>query len=195
MKCPKCGFNSFEYFDSCKKCSSDLTGFKQTYSITSLVLPLEAKEKLLDDYLSAESSTDQISSSAETHDDIFSFDLPDGSSSTPAHGNDDPFNFDEPAPDTNQSNSSMPEENAFGDLLESTSQVEESPFAETEAVAAPVSAVAKEADSSSGPGEFDLESFSWDDTVAEAETPATDGNDSTDDFDSLFGDTKENSKK
>ena len=54
-------------------------------------------------------------------------------------------------------------------------------------------AAAKAAVSSSGPDEFDLESFSWDDTPA---APAvTDSTESTDDFDSLFGDTKENAQK
>lgn len=39
MKCPKCGYNSFEFLDSCKKCSSDLTGFKQAHGIQPLVIP------------------------------------------------------------------------------------------------------------------------------------------------------------
>ena len=39
MKCPKCGFNSFEYLDNCKKCNNDLTAFKQSLGIQSIVLP------------------------------------------------------------------------------------------------------------------------------------------------------------
>lgn len=195
MKCPKCGFNSFEYYDNCKKCSSDLIGYKQTYSIASLVLPLEAKEKLAAEFQSAESATDQISDTAEKHDDIFSFDLPDDSSSTPAHRNDDPFNFDEPSPDVSQSSSVKSEDGVFADLLESTSQTDESPFAaaQAEVAAAPAPAEAKAADSSSGPGEFDLENFSWDDTPAAAAAP--DSTEAADDFDSLFGDTKEKTQK
>jgi len=188
MKCPKCGFNSFEYYDSCKKCSSDLIGYKQTYSITSMVLPLEAKEKLAAEFWSAESATDQISDTTETHDDLFSFDLPDDSPSTPARHNDDPFNFDEPSPDVTQTSRSKSEDDVFTDLLESTSQAEESPFA-----AAQTAAAAKAADVSSGLGEFDLESFSWDDTPDAAAAP--DSTEGADDFDSLFGGTKEKTSK
>lgn len=191
MKCPKCGFNSFEYYDSCNKCSSDLTGYKQTYSITSMVLPQEAKEKLAVGFRSAESEADQISDDTGTHDDMFSFDLPDDSPTASVQGNDDPFNFDKTPPEVNQSSRSKPEDDVFGDLLESTSQSEESPFAAAQT--APPPAAAKVAGSSSGPGEFDLESFSWDDTPAVPAT--TDGTEATDDFDSLFGDTKEKTQK
>jgi uncharacterized RDD family membrane protein YckC len=36
MKCPKCGYNSFEYLDRCKKCGSDLAEFKAKYNLRSL---------------------------------------------------------------------------------------------------------------------------------------------------------------
>ncbi|RNC72236.1 MAG: hypothetical protein ED859_02560 [Desulfuromonadales bacterium] len=39
MKCPKCGYNSFEFLDSCKKCSNDLTSFKQSHGIRAIVIP------------------------------------------------------------------------------------------------------------------------------------------------------------
>jgi hypothetical protein len=188
MKCPKCGFNSFEYYDSCKKCSSDLIGFKQTYSITSMILPLEAKEKLAAEFLSAESASEHISDVAETHDDIFSFDIPEDSS--PQKSNDDPFNFDIPSPGSDQTKSSDPGDGSFGDLLESTSQADDSPFAAFQTPSAP--AKAKAAETSSGPGEFDLESFSWDDAPAETADGKKEG---ADDFDSLFGDTKEKPAK
>ncbi|MDD2309471.1 MAG: hypothetical protein PHH91_07810 [Desulfuromonadaceae bacterium] len=193
MKCPKCGYNSFEYYDSCKKCSSDLTGYKLTYSITSLLLPQEAKEKLAAELRLAESAADHTGDIADTPDDMFSFDLPDNSS-VPAGLNNDPFNFDEPSPDMNQSNSLKSENDVFADLLESTSRVEESPsFAAAKGDRATDPAAAKMSESSSGPGEFDLENFSWDDTPA---ADAAHGNkESADDFDSLFGDTKEKSTK
>jgi hypothetical protein len=38
MKCPKCGYNSFEFLDSCKKCGSELETLKRTYRISPLVL-------------------------------------------------------------------------------------------------------------------------------------------------------------
>ncbi|MFO7577221.1 MAG: RDD family protein [Pelovirga sp.] len=44
MKCPKCGYNSFDYLDSCKKCGKDLLEFKQRYGIRSVLLPGAMKE-------------------------------------------------------------------------------------------------------------------------------------------------------
>ncbi len=193
MKCPKCGFNSFEYYDNCKKCSSDLIGFKQTYSVASMVLPFEAKDKLSAAFRSSESSSDQINDMAESHDDIFSFNLPDDLSATQAQSNDDPFNFNEPSDDMNQANISNSNVDAFADLLESSPQAEASPFAEAQTLTSPAPAATIETSSSSGPGEFDLESFSWDDTPAE--TSASETAETTDDFDSLFGDTKDNNLK
>lgn len=191
MKCPKCGFNSFEFYDICNKCSSDLTAYKQAYSIESVVLPLGAKEKLAADFRLAESATEPHNDTAETHDDIFSFDLPDDSPTTPSHNNDDPFNFDEPASEAIQFSNSKSEDDVFADLLESTSQADESPFPSPQAVVS--SASVKATDISSGPGEFDLESFSWDDAPSATNVP--DAAEPTDDFDSLFGDTKEKTLK
>ncbi len=189
MKCPKCGFNSFEYYDSCKKCSGDLTGYKQTYSITSIVLPQEAKERLAAEFRSAESTAGQISNTAETHDDIFSFDLPDDSHSAAARHNDNPFNFNEPSPVVKRSSSYKSEDDVFADLLESTPRTEESPFA----AHSTTPAAAKVVDTSSAPGDFDLESFSWDDTPDVTAEPGK--AEAADDFDSLFGNTKENPPK
>jgi len=39
MKCPKCGFTSFDYLDSCKKCGSDLAAFKAKHGLRSLLFP------------------------------------------------------------------------------------------------------------------------------------------------------------
>lgn len=190
MKCPKCGFNSFEYYDDCKKCSSDLTGYKQTYSITSMVLPQVAKEKMAAEFLSTETAPEQNAAAAETHDDIFSFDLPDDSPSV-AVQNKDPFDFINPSSDVNQAASNS-EADAFANLLESTSQSDESPFASPQ-TPAPSTAAAPSAVSTSGAGEFDLESFSWDD--APSDKAAAGSAEGADDFDSLFGETKENNQK
>lgn len=191
MKCPKCGFNSFEFYDSCKKCSKDLTGYKQTYSISSLVLPQEAKAALAADTRSNERSSVEEQTQPETHNDIFSFDLPHTeplSSSAPAN---DPFSFDDPAPAVQQANYARADDDIFADLLESTTQTGESLRDEQ------VATVAEPKESAStGPGQFDLESFSWDDAPA---APATHGTakavDEADDFDSLFGDTKESNSQ
>jgi predicted nucleic acid-binding Zn-ribbon protein len=39
MKCPKCGFNSFEHLKNCKRCNTDLTTFKQSLGIQAVILP------------------------------------------------------------------------------------------------------------------------------------------------------------
>jgi len=43
MKCPKCGYNSFEFLDNCKKCSIDLVAFKDSLGIRPVILPFMAK--------------------------------------------------------------------------------------------------------------------------------------------------------
>lgn len=142
MKCPKCGFNSFEYYDSCKKCSADLTGYKQTYSIASLVLPLEAREKLGGRFLSPETVTDGIGQPPETDSDIFSFDLPEDTPSEAAQQSYDPFNSDEPPSISGQSESLSSSNDIFADFLESTSNATESVFAESQTVPGADSSVA-----------------------------------------------------
>ncbi|MFZ4857034.1 MAG: hypothetical protein ACOYL3_11620 [Desulfuromonadaceae bacterium] len=186
MKCPKCGFNSFEYYDSCKKCSVDLRGYKQTYSISSLVLPQEAKVNLAAELLSNDSSIAEMHTAPEVHDDIFSFDLPEHQPLTPTLPAEDPFNFDEPVPAADMARTVTFEEDMFGDLLESTPQPEVSSFtAQVSAKAEPA------APSSPGAGEFDFDSFSWDDSP---DPPASSGDDdAADDFDSFFEDAKEKS--
>ena len=42
MKCPKCGYHSFEFLDECKKCKADLTAFKATHKIAAVILPATA---------------------------------------------------------------------------------------------------------------------------------------------------------
>ena len=39
MRCPKCGYNSFDHLDSCKKCGKDLVEFKQKFGIKSVLFP------------------------------------------------------------------------------------------------------------------------------------------------------------
>lgn len=188
MKCPKCGFNSFEYYDNCKKCSADLIGYKQTHSITAIVLPLEAKEKLVAEFRSLSDSEEQTVDAPESHDDIFSFDLPEDVGAG-AVAVDDPFNFDEPASPSGGADAKS-DDDIFADLLESTSQTDDSPFsAQTVVVDTPSTPQPAAPAFSANPGEFDLESFSWDETPDSSKAPVQ--NSVSDDFDSLFGDTKE----
>jgi len=43
MRCPKCGYNSFDHLDSCKKCGKDLLEFKQSFGIKSVLFPGQMK--------------------------------------------------------------------------------------------------------------------------------------------------------
>ena len=42
MKCPKCGYHSFEHLDSCKKCSQGLSDHKEKYKLRGFVATVEA---------------------------------------------------------------------------------------------------------------------------------------------------------
>lgn len=39
MKCPKCGYNSFEFLDNCKKCGAEAVSFKKNMRIKPVVFP------------------------------------------------------------------------------------------------------------------------------------------------------------
>ena len=46
MKCPKCGYTSFETNDSCRKCSHDLSAFRQAHGLTPIVLPAAVRASM-----------------------------------------------------------------------------------------------------------------------------------------------------
>ena len=196
MKCPKCGYNSFEYYDVCKKCSTDLVAFKMEHSISSIVLPMEAKEKLSAESRTLETAAAPSSKSVEVHDDIFSFDLPDEQESDSVVPPNEPINFDTVSPfaDIVTGSPFAPQQDSFSDF---TDPEDTSPFGtvSTGFAAAPAE---ETVDLTSTSTEFD---FSWDDTpplpVApeEAGTAEPDSNVELDDFDSLFDEKKENRPK
>ncbi len=43
MRCPKCGYNSFDHLDNCKKCGKDLLEHKQHFGIVSVLFPGQMK--------------------------------------------------------------------------------------------------------------------------------------------------------
>ena len=43
MRCPKCGFHSFDYLDACKKCGGDLTDLKLRCKFQGYVAPPAAE--------------------------------------------------------------------------------------------------------------------------------------------------------
>ena len=198
MKCPKCGYNSFESQDTCKKCSNDLSVFKMTYGLKPIVLQQETRIAMAE-ALAAESApaaTEQ--QSPEQPSDIFSFDLPEEEPAAPGTkviGTDDFFSFsDQPSATPTAGSSSLAfdesqganrnksVEDAFASLLESSG---DDPFAAAKTETTSPVAV-------NSPGEFDLESFSWDDTP-ETKTPGQKKPD--EDFNSLFGDIDAGTKK
>ena len=56
MKCPKCGYHSFEHLDSCKKCSADLSEHKAKFGIRGFFSPGQAEPEapLADDAAAAD---------------------------------------------------------------------------------------------------------------------------------------------
>jgi hypothetical protein len=194
MKCPKCGYNSFEIHDTCKKCANDLTSYKDIHGIKSIVLPHETRT-IMAEKLMADKIQEVPVAVADVPVDMFSFDSPESETTAEAASfiKDDPFDFgDEPAApslgggDFSFGNEQMSaqakaEENAFADLLESSSQNK------SEAPSTPQPAEA------TNQFESDLNNFSWDDTPDTA--PGEAAKPAKDDFDSLFGDTDETAKK
>jgi len=131
MKCPKCGYNSFEIHDTCKKCAHDLTSYKDIHGIKSIVLPHESRT-VMAEKLMADKVQDAPAAVVDTPTDMFSFDIPHVETTADAAPfiKDDPFDFGgEPAaPSLGGGGSSFgneqlsaqakAEEDAFADLLE-----------------------------------------------------------------------------
>lgn len=42
MKCPKCGYHSFDHLDSCKKCGQDMTDHKTKFNLHGFFHPGQA---------------------------------------------------------------------------------------------------------------------------------------------------------
>lgn len=45
MKCPKCGYNSFDHLESCKKCGGDLTDHKSNFGLRNLFFRIGKPEQ------------------------------------------------------------------------------------------------------------------------------------------------------
>lgn len=185
MKCPKCGYTSFETSDSCRKCSNDLTAFRQAHGLTPIVLPAAVRASMAKALGGGE--TEQ-QTSHEPANDTFTFDLPQHEEPQAPAAPSDPFafasgasggagiSFDAPA--------AAPSD-PFAELLETT------PVAQKSA-ATPAAAEA--------PAQgFELNSFSWDDTPEPAASGAAPQpappKKTDDDFSSLFGDLGKTEQK
>lgn len=77
MKCPKCGYNSFEFLDSCKKCNSSLAAFKQSVGVRPVILPAGlsiASAGVAASVVAGQSGTGPIGPES-SDDDIFQWDM------------------------------------------------------------------------------------------------------------------------
>lgn len=177
MKCPKCGYTSFETSESCRKCSHDLTAFRQAHGLTPVVLPAAVRATMAQ---SLGGPMPQEQPTQETGGDLFSFDLPQHEEPQAPPASSDPFAFVSQPSEGGISFDTPPAapQDPFAELLESTP-------------VAPKSAAEPAAQTGAEQG-FELNSFSWDDTpepaaAGEAPKPAA-AKKTDDDFSSLFGD-------
>jgi len=197
MKCPKCGYNSFEGSDICKKCSHDLSDHRSAYGLRPIVFQKETRIAMAE-ALATESAPRAVpDQAAEKPMDMFTFDLPQ-EAPAPSAGvgaaKGDPFSFDEgptgPSPDVGAAFSFDVDRKAtadksaadvFADLLEPPGGKG------TDAEAS----LAGPEDADAG-GAYDLSNFSWDDTP---EVSVNGTKKPVDDFDTLFGASEESGKK
>jgi hypothetical protein len=102
MKCPKCGYHSFEHLDSCRKCDHDLHEHKLKYKLRGFLTPGTAATTAPPDAVEEESAATPASAGSESSD--FGFDFleddedrtgaPSGNASLA--GNDQEINLDQP---------------------------------------------------------------------------------------------------
>lgn len=63
MKCPKCGYHSFDYLDSCKKCGQVLAEHKEKYNLRGFISPgtlvAGVTEPVIDDSYEEEDATEE----------------------------------------------------------------------------------------------------------------------------------------
>jgi hypothetical protein len=184
MKCPKCGYTSFESYDSCRKCSADLVAFKQTHGLSALVLPPSLRANMVAGPGGENTAANAPSDSNEG--DMFAFDLPTDQQTTAAASSTatPPFSFDDAptaAPTFSFDTPPPVQQDPFASLLETTSQ-------DQKPTPPPLSQQG-----------FETTSFSWDDTPAsvppDGSKPAGGTKSDDDDFNSLFGDLDGSVKK
>ena len=173
MKCPKCGYISFETSDSCRKCSNDLSAFRQAHGLTPIVLPAAVRASMAKSLGAGEA---EHQPSQEPANDAFTFDLPQHDEPAAPAAPSDPFAFVSGTSGASLDTPAPAAQDPFAELLESTPTAHKAAPAPQEAA---------------GQG-FELNSFSWDDTPEPAASGAapqqTAPKKTDDDFSSLFGD-------
>lgn len=98
MKCPKCGYNSFEFLDACKKCGSELSSFKKTHRISTVLRRIAAVPTELP-VQAAPPVAAAVPAQEENLHDSFDLGFPDSPQDTGKNTEFEGFTFsDEPAP-------------------------------------------------------------------------------------------------
>jgi predicted nucleic acid-binding Zn-ribbon protein len=146
MKCPKCGYNSFEYLHNCKKCSNSLDAFKDSLGlkpltvepvITGIVPGVKLCSELLPDQASTTevadvsfqwdlpvTATTSVSASSEYEE--FSLNLDESEPAPPSPA----FSFDEePSFSPEPAKAEAADESIFGDVSFDDSSSNLDPFA------------------------------------------------------------------
>jgi len=84
MKCAKCGYNSFEYLDNCKKCNNSLAAFKESVGIRPVILPAGVFIASVAEAVDATGA--QGAGQGTPGEDVFQWDTPSATASTFAGG-------------------------------------------------------------------------------------------------------------
>jgi hypothetical protein len=120
MKCPKCGYNSFEFLDACKKCGSELGSFKKTHRINTVLRKTAAVAAVVPQQVQAAApvATQGAVQEENLHE---SFDL--GFPDAPLEEGKDTqfsgFSFDdEPAPQAQAADKALVDDFSFGEPAE-----------------------------------------------------------------------------
>jgi hypothetical protein len=94
MKCPKCGYHSFDHLDNCRKCSADLTEHKVKFNLRGFFAPWQAAQTEPEATAVEDSEKAEVSSE-ETADLGFDF-LEEGEDATSLGNDKEDVNIDQP---------------------------------------------------------------------------------------------------
>lgn|GEM_PF-418124 len=101
MKCPKCGYNSFEYLNNCRKCGIDLAGFKNTLGLRPVILPPAVSAQQSTETVAAGEIPAPVAAAETASSEMFHWETPvDTEATIPQQPETSPFAFDldEPTP-------------------------------------------------------------------------------------------------
>lgn len=178
MKCPKCGFTSFDFLENCKKCGNDLQEHKSRFGLRSLIYPGVTPTAPSPGVAPDEAAAD-LATPADSTDFGFDFMSEESPETTAAAEDEEGFDFpaEESGGDDFAGNLGAADDNAFDFTEDSEDQIEATDVEE------PIEAADTEpAPESESGDDFDFDN--WDD-VAEEDTKKKpgDGEEPADPFD------------